>query len=66
MRNRQVIDDAVREAQDRDRFGALPERVPFEAMVAERPVAARNPISDDYYAERSWRHGACAALDAGV
>ena len=45
------------------RFETLPERIPFEAMVAEQRVSPRNPAGDEYAAESSWRHAACFALD---
>lgn len=47
----------------RARFEALPERIPFEAMVAEQRVSPRNPVGDEYAAESSWRQAACFALD---
>ena len=54
-------DDAA-EGQEA-RFESLPERIPFEALVAEHRVSSRNPVDDEYYAERGWRHAACFALD---
>jgi hypothetical protein len=45
------------------RFETLPERIPFEAMIAEHRVSSRNPAGDEYYAERTWRQAACFALD---
>lgn len=59
-------DDGGRDGSERERFGELPARIPFEAMVAVQPASPRNPVGDGYAAESSWRHGACAALDPGI
>jgi hypothetical protein len=47
----------------RARFGALPEPVPFSAMVEEQPASPRNRAGDEYMNERSWLSHACVALD---
>ncbi|NUP51234.1 MAG: hypothetical protein HOW97_28570 [Catenulispora sp.] len=52
----------VREA----RFGTLPAHVPFSDLIAEQPSEPVNPTGEEYYAERNWRHGACAALDPWI
>ncbi|WUH95899.1 hypothetical protein OG900_24270 [Streptomyces sp. NBC_00433] len=46
------------------RFGALPERIPFEAMVEEQTPAPKP--TDDYAPERSLISYSCLALDLGL
>lgn len=54
-------------AQAREaRFGTLPAHIPFSELIAEQPSEPVNPIGEEYYAERDWRHGACAALDPWI
>lgn len=45
------------------RFGALPERIPYAAMVEEQPATPK--AGDGYAEERSWLHYSCVALDLG-
>ena len=47
----------------RERFGALPEPIPFSALVEEHPVGSRNRAADEYNAERAWLFHSCVALD---
>jgi hypothetical protein len=63
-RSDEGVDDSAQGGSAR--FSHLPERIPFEAMVAGQPASPRNPVGDGYAAEASWRHGACVALDAGI
>ena len=59
-----TADTANRAARARHaRFGTLPERIPFSAMVAEVPAPPK--AGDDYDPERSWLHYSCVALDLG-
>lgn len=47
----------------RERFGKLPEPVPFSALVEEHAVGSRSRAGDDYNAERAWLFHSCVALD---
>lgn len=49
----------------RERFGKLPEPVPFSGMVEEHPVGSTSRAGDDYEAERAWLFHSCVALDLG-
>lgn len=46
------------------RFGTLPERIPYAAMVEEQPATPK--AGDGYAEERSWLHYSCVALDLGL
>lgn len=47
----------------RERFGTLPEPIPFSALVEEHAVGPRNRAGDEYSAERAWLFHSCVALD---
>jgi hypothetical protein len=47
----------------RERFGKLPEPVPFSALVEEHPVGSRSRAEDGYNAERAWLSHSCVPLD---
>jgi hypothetical protein len=55
--------DSAAEAR-RARFGALPEPVPYSAMVQEQPAAPKG--GDGYNDERAWLFHSCVALDLGI
>lgn len=63
MNENSTVDSAA-EAR-RARFGALPEPVPYSAMVEEQPAGARNRAGDRYNEERAWLFHSCVALDLG-
>jgi hypothetical protein len=50
----------------RARFGRLPERIPFTAMVEEQRSTSSSPAGDAYYAEHSWQQAPCLVLDFGI
>lgn len=47
----------------RERFGTLPEPIPFSDLVEEHEVGPRNRAGDEYNAERAWLFHSCVALD---
>lgn len=57
----EAVDDAAKIR--RARFGALPEPIPYAAMVEEQPATPK--AVDGYSEERSWLHYSCVALDLG-
>lgn len=59
---RTAVADAAAQARH-ERFGTLPDPIPFSALVEEVPAAAK--AGADYDAERSWLHYSCLALDLG-
>ena len=50
----------------RQRFGALPERVAFEDMVAEQPAVPANQAVDAYDPDGSGVRFSCLAADLGL
>ncbi|MFJ3233965.1 hypothetical protein [Streptomyces sp. NPDC086787] len=48
------------------RFGALPERIRPEDMVADKPALPRDPTGDSYDPAGMWSHYSCVALDLGL
>ena len=45
------------------RFGKLPERIPYAAMVEEQPATPK--AVDGYDPESAWLHYCCVDLDLG-
>jgi hypothetical protein len=64
----EVIGGAAGEAGEtrRARFGALPERVPFEDMVAEQPAGPANQAVDAYDPDGVGVRFSCLAADLGL
>ncbi|MEU4172254.1 hypothetical protein AB0F46_35890 [Streptomyces sp. NPDC026665] len=48
------------------RFGKLPERIPFDAMVEEKEAEPNGSGIASYNPEASWNHFSCVALDLGL
>ncbi|MET7981817.1 MULTISPECIES: hypothetical protein [unclassified Streptomyces] len=48
------------------RFGKLPERVPFHAMIEEKEAGPNGAGTASYNPEASWNHFSCLALDLGL
>lgn len=59
-----VPDPAV--AARQARFGHLPERVRYEDLVVEQPIAPGDGVRDAYNAESSWCSYNCLAMDLGL
>ncbi|MEU9565197.1 hypothetical protein AB0D16_24685 [Streptomyces sp. NPDC048161] len=49
-----------------ERFGKLPERVPYRDMVELKPASPREPARDAYDPEGSWMSYSCLAADLGL
>ncbi|MES9509336.1 hypothetical protein ABWJ92_23460 [Streptomyces sp. NPDC000609] len=49
-----------------ERFGKLPEHVPYRDMVEVRPASPREPARDAYDPEGSWMSFSCLAADLGL
>lgn len=64
METKNAMDTAA--AARRARFGALPERVSYDAMVEERPAAPRDPARDAFDAAGAWASFNCLAVDLGL
>ncbi|WP_202236840.1 hypothetical protein [Actinacidiphila reveromycinica] len=64
MESTRTTDSAA--AARRARFGSLPERIRYEDMVEETPVAGRDRAADTYSADRSLISYSCLALDLGL
>ncbi|MEU2794369.1 hypothetical protein [Streptomyces sp. NPDC007100] len=47
------------------KFGKLPERIPYENMVTEKP-SQETRAPGTYTPEGSWNHFSCLALDLGL
>jgi hypothetical protein len=63
METRSTVDAAA--AVRHARFGALPERIRYEDLVEEKPVAP-GAAADTYNPEGAWNHYSCLALDLGL
>jgi hypothetical protein len=64
----EVVGSAAGEAGDarRTRFGALPDRVAFEDMVAEQPAVPANQAVDAYDPDGVGVRFSCLAADLGL
>ncbi|GGV88339.1 hypothetical protein GCM10015535_39530 [Streptomyces gelaticus] len=49
-----------------ERFGKLPERIPYQDMVEVKPASPREPARDAYDPEGSWTSFSCLAADLGL
>uniref|UniRef100_UPI002F9132E4 hypothetical protein n=1 Tax=Streptomyces sp. NBC_01592 TaxID=2975889 RepID=UPI002F9132E4 len=49
-----------------ERFGKLPERVPYQDMVEVRPASPNESARDAYDPEGSWMSFSCLAADLGL
>ncbi|AEN08273.1 MULTISPECIES: hypothetical protein [unclassified Streptomyces] len=63
MRSENTVDTAV--AARHERFGRLPDRVPYEDMVEERTSTPRD-LASAYDPEGSWLSFSCVAADLGL
>ncbi|MFE3147202.1 hypothetical protein ACFXJ6_11140 [Streptomyces sp. NPDC059218] len=59
-----TVDSAA--AARHERFGKLPERVPYQDMVEVRPASPNEPARDAYDPEGSWMSFSCLAADLGL
>ncbi|MEU9319674.1 hypothetical protein [Streptomyces sp. NPDC048295] len=64
LRTEDTEDSAA--AARHERFGKLPERVPYQDMVEVRPASPREPGRDGYDPEGSWMSFSCLAADLGL
>ncbi|MET9657233.1 hypothetical protein [Streptomyces sp. NPDC006510] len=49
-----------------ERFGKLPERVPYQDMVEVKPTSPKESARDAYDPEGSWMSFSCLAADLGL
>ncbi|MGW1408228.1 hypothetical protein [Streptomyces sp. NPDC002403] len=49
-----------------ERFGKLPERIPYQDMVEVKPASPGEPAKDAYDPEGSWMSFSCLAADLGL
>ncbi|WP_331754654.1 MULTISPECIES: hypothetical protein [unclassified Streptomyces] len=49
-----------------ERFGKLPERVPYQDMVEVKPASPKESVRDAYDPEASWMSFSCLAADLGL
>jgi hypothetical protein len=49
-----------------ERFGKLPERIPYQDMVEVKPASPRESARDAYDPEGSWTSFSCLAADLGL
>ncbi|MFE3945820.1 hypothetical protein ACFXPV_28775 [Streptomyces sp. NPDC059118] len=63
-RSESATDSAA--AARHERFGKLPERVPYRDMVEVKPASPREPARDAYDPEGSWMSFSCLAADLGL
>ncbi|WP_323185929.1 MULTISPECIES: hypothetical protein [unclassified Streptomyces] len=49
-----------------ERFGKLPERVPYQDMVEVKPASPKESARDAYNPEGSWMSFSCLAADLAV
>ncbi|MEV5201359.1 hypothetical protein [Streptomyces sp. NPDC053720] len=59
-----TVDSAA--AARHERFGKLPERVPYQDMVEVRPASPNESARDAYDPESSWMSFSCLAADLGL
>ncbi|WP_323183089.1 MULTISPECIES: hypothetical protein [unclassified Streptomyces] len=59
-----TVDSAA--AARHERFGKLPERVPYQDMVEVRPASPNESARDAYDPEGSWMSFSCLAADLGL
>lgn len=64
LRTEDTEDSAA--AARHERFGKLPERVPYQDMVEVKPASPREPGRDGCDPEGSWMSFSCLAADLGL